>query len=60
MDEQYWKCDRCGAICCCESDNIPTIVCTSPMLWRTSGICGGIFSIKSTKQEFENLGNHNS
>lgn len=51
----YLKCWKCGGLIMMKNydkhAHIP--MCTYPMAVRTSGICGGSFTEKSTKEEFE-------
>ena len=53
MEKRYFKCWKCGAITYTENNEDPNCVCTAPMAVRTSGICGGSFSIEITKKEYE-------
>ena len=56
---KYRKCDKCGAVVYIV-DSSPdgflddmTHMCTQPFPVRISGICGGSYSILSTRQEFK-------
>ena len=39
--KRYWKCWKCGSFV--TTKEISPLVCTAPMIVRTSGICGGGF-----------------
>jgi|688.fasta_scaffold2065801_2 hypothetical protein len=58
MDKpRYFKCSKCGESIrkilhpsLSDLDNMP--VCIFPMVERTSGICGGSFSVEITEEEY--------
>ena len=55
VSKRYWKCWKCGAVGYTEGElveNNPSTMCCAPMPVRTSGICGGSFSIEITEQEY--------
>jgi len=52
MDKRYFKCFKCGALTYTEDGGIPEICCTASMAVRTSGICGGAFSIEISEDEY--------
>jgi hypothetical protein len=55
IKKRYWKCYKCGSVGYTEGkllDNDPKTMCLAPMPVRTSGICGGSFSIEISEQEY--------
>jgi hypothetical protein len=48
----YYKCDRCETLIESHDAYPPDQVCTSENKSRTSGICGGKFSIRLTREEY--------
>ena len=49
--KRYFKCSRCGSKVMF-FDGRQNMVCTSPFLQRTSGICGGNFDTEITEEEY--------
>lgn len=50
---RYFKCWKCG----CKTKTTgekPNFMCINSMPVRTSGICGGSFTIEITKKEYNN------
>jgi hypothetical protein len=51
--ERYFRCDKCGNfITKVDHGQSRGGMCTGPMAVRTSGICGGGFTIEMTKEEY--------
>ena len=53
--ERYFKCWKCGALAVTYDDKKPIAGCVQPFPNRTSGICGGSFTIEISKEEFFEL-----
>lgn len=52
--EKYYKCSKCGAVCHGLNDfDAKGTGCTASAPWRTSGICGGSFTIPINKAEYD-------
>ncbi|MFW5847478.1 MAG: hypothetical protein ACOCVF_00975 [bacterium] len=52
-DVRYFKCFKCGSkIMTTNNENGDRFVCIEPVPFRTSGICGGIYSIEITEKEY--------
>ena len=53
VSKRYFQCWKCGAVGYTIDGSSPqNTVCCSPMVIRTSGICGGSFTIEITEQEY--------
>jgi len=58
--KRYWKCWKCSSVGYTEGkfvDNSPSTMCCASIPIRTSGICGGSFSIEITEVEYNVLKN---
>ena len=53
MKEVFWKCWKCGSVT--KSTNSFHSMCVTPITYRTSGICGGSFSVEITEEEYNNI-----
>jgi len=53
--KRYFKCFKCGGSLTVTEDGKEAegIMCTAPMAARTSGICGGAFSVEITEEEYD-------
>lgn len=50
---KYYRCDKCGQyIAKVENEKQLGGMCTGFAGYRTSGICGGSFSVKMTEEEY--------
>jgi len=52
MHNNFFKCNKCGSLTATKDDQ-DAGMCTLPVTYRTSGICGGGFSIKITEEEYK-------
>lgn len=52
---KYYKCDRCGGSLATNINTNHSIMCTLPVPYRTSGICGGSISSEITYKEYLNI-----
>lgn len=50
-ENKYYKCWKCGE----SISETEGAFCTQPMLFRTSGICGGSTTNEITKSEYDTL-----
>jgi len=51
--KRYFKCWKCGALTFTENGKeVEGFMCTMPMACRTSGVCGGAFSIEISEEEY--------
>ncbi len=53
IDNRYFRCNKCGSISVVENSRQMNNMCTSYAGYRTSGICGGSFSIEMTEEEYK-------
>jgi len=52
VSKRYFKCWKCGYPVYTEDGSKPNSMCVQPMSYRTSGICGGSYTLNSTEKEF--------
>ena len=53
--KRYWKCYKCGNIGFTSGrlvDTPPSTMCLNTNILRTSGICGGAYTIEVTEKEY--------
>lgn len=51
--EKYYRCNKCGQYITKTNNTEGFGMCTGSVTYRTSGICGGSFSIEMTKTEYD-------
>lgn len=50
---KFFRCDKCGQrITKVDSEKQMNSMCTGSVTYRSSGICGGSFSVEMTEEEY--------